>query len=83
MNPALPRRSLSRLAGICAALLPREEGLYREAGGRLNGAERGATIKSAPGSRRGSTDLFCKQEGFACAESWLPLDGKPSAMADG
>ena len=22
MNPALPRRSLSRLAGICAALLP-------------------------------------------------------------
>ena len=31
MNPALPRRSLSRLAGICAAL-PLEEVLYREAG---------------------------------------------------
>lgn len=40
MNHALPRRSLSRLAGICAALLlltacgprPLEEVLYREAG---------------------------------------------------
>ena len=31
MNPALPRRSLSRLAGICATL-PLEEVLYREAG---------------------------------------------------
>lgn len=31
MNPALPRRSLSRLAGIYAAL-PLEEVLYREAG---------------------------------------------------
>lgn len=31
MNPALPRRSLSRLAGICAAL-PLEEVLYRGAG---------------------------------------------------
>ena len=31
MNHALPRRSLSRLAGICAAL-PLEEVLYREAG---------------------------------------------------
>lgn len=31
MNPALPRRSLSRLAGICAAR-PLEEVLYREAG---------------------------------------------------
>ena len=82
MNHALPRRSLSRLAGICAAL-PLEEVLYREAGWRLNGSEHGATIKSAPGSRRGSTDLFCKQEGFACAESRLPLAGKPSAMADG
>ena len=32
MNHTLPRRSLSRLAGICAALLPLEEVLYREAG---------------------------------------------------
>lgn len=40
MTPALPRRSLSRLAGIYAALLlltayaylPLEEVLYREAG---------------------------------------------------
>lgn len=31
MNHALPRRSLSRLAGICAAL-PLEEVLHREAG---------------------------------------------------
>ena len=31
MNPALPRRSLSRLAGICVAL-PLEEVLYRKAG---------------------------------------------------
>lgn len=31
MNPALPRRSLSRLSGTCAAL-PLEEVLYREAG---------------------------------------------------
>ncbi len=31
MNPALPRRSLSLLAGICA-YLPLEEVLYREAG---------------------------------------------------
>lgn len=31
MNPALPRRSLSRLAGVCAAL-PLEEVLYTEAG---------------------------------------------------
>lgn len=31
MNPALPRRSLSRLAGIYAYLLL-EEVLYREAG---------------------------------------------------
>ena len=31
MNHALPRRSLSRLAGICAAL-PLGEVLYREAG---------------------------------------------------
>ena len=31
MNRALPRRSLSRLAGICAAL-PLEEALYHEAG---------------------------------------------------
>lgn len=31
MNHTLPRRSLSRLAGICAAL-PLEEVLYREAG---------------------------------------------------
>lgn len=31
MNPALSRRSLSRLAGICAAL-PLEEVLYCEAG---------------------------------------------------
>ena len=31
MDPALPRRSLSRLAGICA-YLPLEEVLYREAG---------------------------------------------------
>lgn len=31
MNPALPRRSLSLLAGICAALLL-EEVLYRKAG---------------------------------------------------
>ena len=31
MNPALPRRSLSRLAGVCAALLL-EEVLYREVG---------------------------------------------------
>ena len=82
MNPALPRRSLSRLAGICD-YVPLEEVLYREAGCRLNAFEHSATIKSAPGSRRGSTDLFRKQEGFACAESWLPLDGKPSAMADG
>lgn len=31
MNPALPRRSLSRLSGTYAAL-PLEEVLYREAG---------------------------------------------------
>lgn len=31
MNHALPRHSLSRLAGICAAL-PLEEVLYRKAG---------------------------------------------------
>lgn len=34
MNHALPRRSLSRLAGICAALLL-DEVLYREAGWTL------------------------------------------------